>query len=233
VHDLLLSLLHTAKHVAVFKSKSLTSPGASAASASSLDPQPVPVVAAKLLWTLYRHDTHWPLPLLEAYLDDALECRVWVESDDPMVVSLCSNLVAWMDAGAVKFSSDAEGNIQPGATPINAGRREEEEEEEEEEEVLLEEGGDLPPQGEVVQVGVTVVRDRFSLPGKHQRALTLTLAAARAKASAKNTGGGMKPLVKALGALCVLPCVRLLAVQCLPQWLGNPALVRTKNFLSL
>lgn len=219
VHDLLVSFLHTAQHHAsVFKNNSMSS----ASTSSDKSPEPVPVVAAKVLWTVHQHDSVWPLTFLKAYLDDVLECRVWVDSADPLVKHFVNNLTAWMSAEPVKFRSDNEGTILAVEGGIGRGTQEredqgqdqdqDEEGEEDVDVVLLDEGGDRP-----------CVEDRFRQPGQHQSALSLVLAATRAKVNAK--GGGLGAVLRAVRVLCVLPCVRLLATQCLPLWLGNPALV--------
>lgn len=247
VHDLLLSLLHTAQHVAIFKNSKLSNAPKTSASLCTnkqeLEPnEPVPIVAAKLLWTLHQDDLHWPLPLFEAYLNDALDCRVWVDSEDPLVKRFCSNLLMWMGANDVKFSSDEKGVIQMDF--LSLSETEGSDEEGGEEVVLLDEGGDVPPpfppssstssstissaSSGAATSSSTLGVDRFDLPGLHQQAISLTLAVTQARvAKAKNTagGGGLGPFLKTLRVLCRLPCVRLLATQNLTLWLGNPALV--------
>ena len=171
---------------------------------------------------MYENHSPWPLSLYRGYLNDALECRVWVDCKDQKVVDFCSNILAWMKASDVKFSND-EGLIS------SPGDSENVEEEEIEEEVILAENSidiTAPSTGVSVAEGLySSTRDRFSSQVRHQEALTFTLQSVNEKISGKTGGGGLGPVIISLKALSALPCVRLLAAQNIPVWQKNPALV--------
>jgi hypothetical protein len=54
---------------------------------------PLAVLVAKTLYTAYQDEPHWPLDLLELYMEDILGQRQWIDS--PETTLLVRNLLCW------------------------------------------------------------------------------------------------------------------------------------------
>ena len=54
---------------------------------------PLAVLVAKTLYTAYQDEPHWPLDLLELYMDDVLGQRQWIDSPETNI--LVRNLLCW------------------------------------------------------------------------------------------------------------------------------------------
>lgn len=54
---------------------------------------PLAVLVAKTLFTVYQDEPHWPLDLLELFMDDILGQRQWIDSSESVL--LVKNLTCW------------------------------------------------------------------------------------------------------------------------------------------
>jgi hypothetical protein len=201
------------------------------------------VTAGKVLYECYKSTAAWPTVLVDAYLDDALGCREWV--DNPSLTAFCGNLLYWTkfcdtvlskqtlsNEREIELSSDDESNVGNVTFEESSG---------DEEEVVIEESStptlaanlshSPPPQHSQSQgQGIHAltpppihnnnpnITDRFC---GHYLALSDTVSAmllARSSISSSQ-------VIMTVQTFCSLASIRLLATKCIPAWLGNPALV--------
>lgn len=214
---MLLHWLNTSKNSVIYKkSRSISGQNGS-----------LPIIAGKVLFECYRTSSTWPTTLVEAYLDDAMGCRQWVDS--PQLSSFCENLLHWTttiselpsyDSTLVDPSSSetAESATMPPPSPVDLSLSSEDSSGDEEEIVIEESSSTSPPA--TSGRSEMVVRDRFV--GMHSTLSQLVLRGLQERFS---SGISSSQLISTFYSFCRISSVRLLASKCLPTWLGNPALV--------
>lgn len=80
---------------------------------SSDSSSPLTVLIAKILFSVYLNQEHWPLELLEIYIEDSLGPRQWIDSLDTVLFT--QNLLHWTNP-----ECETDRNI---ATSINAAAK--------------------------------------------------------------------------------------------------------------
>lgn len=190
------------------------------------DNKSLPVTAAKILYECYKSTAIWPNKLIDAYLDDALGFRVWV--DNPSVSAFCGNLTYWtqlcdnMLSKRNPPSSQNKIDLSSDSGSVVGNVVLEDESSGDEEEVILEESSattalvDSPLSHH--EESRALITDRFF--GQY-----LALSDTVSSILLSRSGTSSSQIIITFNTFCTLASVRLLATRCIQTWLGNPALV--------
>lgn len=161
---------------------------------------PLAVLAAEVLYLAFKDQVSWPLEFIDAYVDDAINCRMWVDAKES--IPFVRNLLSWMTSESV---SDAPPKPVSGADDSSSG----------EEEVVESSGRERT----ALAVDKDIVSLRFDQTAARTRLVHLLRSCLLEGKAKTNTFS----LIETLTQVSDLSDIRPLLSTQIDKWIHNPA----------